>query len=95
MAKTGRLNQDGFWAGMAKTGRLGQTAWFWAGIAKTGRLGHLYFSVAEMDAEMPHQEDVAQQQGPPLDPESLALSQYEWLQFEPASAVAMRCRCIL
>ncbi|KAL8213958.1 hypothetical protein R6Q57_003407 [Mikania cordata] len=46
-----------------------------------------------MDAEMPHQDDVVQ--GPPLDPETLALSQHEWLQFEPASAVAMRCRRIL
>ncbi|KAL8188819.1 hypothetical protein R6Q57_029574 [Mikania cordata] len=43
---------------------------------------------------MPHQDDVVQQ-GPPLDPETLALSQHEWLQFEPASAAAMRCRRIL
>ncbi|KAL8223736.1 hypothetical protein R6Q57_019211 [Mikania cordata] len=47
-----------------------------------------------MDAEMPHQDDVVQQ-GPPLDPETLALSQHEWLQFEPASAATMRCRRIL
>ncbi|KAD2804921.1 hypothetical protein E3N88_38298 [Mikania micrantha] len=43
---------------------------------------------------MPHQEGVAQiphQQGPPLDPKSLALSQHEWLQFEPESAALMRC----
>ncbi|KAL8215842.1 hypothetical protein R6Q57_022679 [Mikania cordata] len=47
-----------------------------------------------MDVEMPHQDDVVQQ-GPPLDPETLALSQHEWLQFEPASAAEMRCRRIL
>ncbi|KAD5507647.1 hypothetical protein E3N88_15350 [Mikania micrantha] len=47
-----------------------------------------------MDAEMLHQEEVAQQ-GPPLDPETLALSQHEWLQFEPQSAVWTRCRRIL
>ncbi|KAD2804051.1 hypothetical protein E3N88_37428 [Mikania micrantha] len=35
------------------------------------------------------------QQGPPLDPETLALSQHEWLQFEPQSAVWTRCRRIL
>ncbi|KAL8223357.1 hypothetical protein R6Q57_018832 [Mikania cordata] len=34
-------------------------------------------------------------EGPSLDPETLALSQHEWLQFEPASAAAMRCRRIL
>ncbi|KAL8226586.1 hypothetical protein R6Q57_016418 [Mikania cordata] len=49
----------------------------------------------DADAEMPHQEDVAQQQGPPLDPESLVLSQHERLQFEPQSETAMRCRRIL
>ncbi|KAL8228947.1 hypothetical protein R6Q57_013847 [Mikania cordata] len=42
-----------------------------------------------MDAEKPHQDD-AVQQGPPMDPETLALSQHEWLQFDPASAAAMR-----
>ncbi|KAL8217185.1 hypothetical protein R6Q57_024022 [Mikania cordata] len=47
-----------------------------------------------MDAEMPHQDDVVQQ-GPPLDSETLSLSQHEWLQFEPASAVVMRWRRIL
>ncbi|KAL8230407.1 hypothetical protein R6Q57_000185 [Mikania cordata] len=47
-----------------------------------------------MDAEMPHQDEVVQQE-PPLDPETLALSQHEWLQFEPASVAAMRCRRIL
>ncbi|KAL8216415.1 hypothetical protein R6Q57_023252 [Mikania cordata] len=30
-----------------------------------------------------------------MDPETLALSQHEWLQFEPASAAAMRCRRII
>ncbi|KAD4584988.1 hypothetical protein E3N88_22589 [Mikania micrantha] len=44
--------------------------------------------------EMPHQEDIAQH-GPPLDPETLALLQHKWLQFEAASAVAIRCRHIL
>ncbi|KAL8201893.1 hypothetical protein R6Q57_011040 [Mikania cordata] len=53
----------------------------------------LYF-ITDMDAKMPHQDDVVQQ-GPPLDPETLALSQHEWLQFEPASAAAMRYRRIL
>ncbi|KAD3641785.1 hypothetical protein E3N88_31009 [Mikania micrantha] len=47
-----------------------------------------------MDAERPYQEDVAQQ-GPPLDPETLALSQHEWLQFEPQAAATTRCRQIL
>ncbi|KAL8230108.1 hypothetical protein R6Q57_015008 [Mikania cordata] len=47
-----------------------------------------------MDADMPHQDDVAQQ-GPPLDPKTLALSQHEWQQFEPASAAVTRCRRIL
>ncbi|KAD5317339.1 hypothetical protein E3N88_17285 [Mikania micrantha] len=47
-----------------------------------------------MDAEMLHQEEVAQQ-GPPLDPETFALSQHAWLQFEPQSAQAVRCRRIL
>ncbi|KAL8247237.1 hypothetical protein R6Q59_008453 [Mikania micrantha] len=47
-----------------------------------------------MDADIPHHEDVAQQQQP-LDPETLALSQHEWLQFEPESATTMRCRRIL
>ncbi|KAL8204455.1 hypothetical protein R6Q57_010078 [Mikania cordata] len=46
-----------------------------------------------MDAEMPHQEDVAQQ-GPPLDPQTLPLSHHEWLQFEPQS-VAAKCRRII
>ncbi|KAL8262295.1 hypothetical protein R6Q59_026344 [Mikania micrantha] len=57
----------------------------------------LYFSVAEMDADMPHQEDadMPQQQGPPLDPESLALSQHAWLLFEEHSATLKRCRRIL
>ncbi|KAD4584041.1 hypothetical protein E3N88_21642 [Mikania micrantha] len=32
---------------------------------------------------------------PPLDPESLALSQHAWLQFEEHSATFMRCRRIL
>ncbi|KAD4178885.1 hypothetical protein E3N88_27476 [Mikania micrantha] len=47
-----------------------------------------------MDAEMLQQEQVAQQM-PPLDPESLALSQHAWLQFEEHSATFMRCRRIL
>ncbi|KAD6119764.1 hypothetical protein E3N88_11035 [Mikania micrantha] len=47
-----------------------------------------------MDAEMLHQEEVAQQ-GPPLDPETFALSQHAWLQFEQQSAHAVRCRRIL
>ncbi|KAD3069253.1 hypothetical protein E3N88_37133 [Mikania micrantha] len=47
-----------------------------------------------MDAEMLHQEEVAQQ-GQPLDPETFALSQHAWLQFEPQSAQAVRCRRIL
>ncbi|KAL8193624.1 hypothetical protein R6Q57_026759 [Mikania cordata] len=47
-----------------------------------------------MEAHMPHQKDV-DQQGPPFDPETLVLSQHEWLQLERASAVAMRCRRIL
>ncbi|KAL8205518.1 hypothetical protein R6Q57_009069 [Mikania cordata] len=47
-----------------------------------------------MDAEMAHQDDVAQQ-GPPMDPETLAHSQHEWLQFYPTSAAAMRCRRII
>ncbi|KAL8232943.1 hypothetical protein R6Q57_002721 [Mikania cordata] len=53
-----------------------------------------YTFITEMKADMPHQEDVTQQ-GPPLDPETLALSQHEWLQFETALAAAMRCRWIL
>ncbi|KAL8199646.1 hypothetical protein R6Q57_013214 [Mikania cordata] len=53
----------------------------------------LYYITA-MDVEMPHQDDVVQQ-GPPMDPETLALSQHEWLQFDPASAAAMRCRRII
>ncbi|KAD3068020.1 hypothetical protein E3N88_35900 [Mikania micrantha] len=47
-----------------------------------------------MDAEMPQQEDVAQQ-GPPLDPETLALSPHKWLQFEPQTAAVVRRRRIL
>ncbi|KAL8208038.1 hypothetical protein R6Q57_007450 [Mikania cordata] len=43
---------------------------------------------------MPHQDGVVQQ-GPPLDPETFALSQHEWLQFETASAAEMRSRRIL
>ncbi|KAL8231200.1 hypothetical protein R6Q57_000978 [Mikania cordata] len=43
-----------------------------------------------MDADMAH-DDVGQQ-GPPMDPDTLALSQHEWLQFEAGSAAAMRCR---
>ncbi|KAL8197986.1 hypothetical protein R6Q57_029992 [Mikania cordata] len=46
-----------------------------------------------MDTEMPHQDDAAQQ-GPPMDPETLALSQHEWLQFDPASASAAAMRCL-
>ncbi|KAL8231584.1 hypothetical protein R6Q57_001362 [Mikania cordata] len=46
-----------------------------------------------MDAEMAH-DDVGQQR-PPMDPNTLALSQHEWLQFEPGSAAAMRCRRII
>ncbi|KAL8225026.1 hypothetical protein R6Q57_017583 [Mikania cordata] len=46
-----------------------------------------------MDAEMAHK-DVGQQ-GPPMDLDTLALSQHEWLQFEPGSAAAMRCRRII
>ncbi|KAL8201902.1 hypothetical protein R6Q57_011049 [Mikania cordata] len=42
-----------------------------------------------MDAEMIHEKDVTQQ-GPLLDPETLALSQNEWLQFKPQSAAAAR-----
>ncbi|KAD4583977.1 hypothetical protein E3N88_21578 [Mikania micrantha] len=53
-----------------------------------------YTFITEMVAEMLHQEEVAQQ-GPPLDPETLALSQHEWLQFEPQSTVWTRCRQIL
>ncbi|KAL8215881.1 hypothetical protein R6Q57_022718 [Mikania cordata] len=53
-----------------------------------------YTFITEMEPGMPHQEDVTQQ-GPPLDPETLALSQHEWLQFEPASTASMRCRRIL
>ncbi|KAL8200422.1 hypothetical protein R6Q57_011761 [Mikania cordata] len=34
-------------------------------------------------------------EGPPMDPETLALSQHEWLQFEPGSVAAMRCRHII
>ncbi|KAL8205282.1 hypothetical protein R6Q57_008833 [Mikania cordata] len=30
-----------------------------------------------------------------MDPDTLALSQQEWLQFDPASAAAMRCRRII
>ncbi|KAD6119300.1 hypothetical protein E3N88_10571 [Mikania micrantha] len=47
-----------------------------------------------MDAEMLQQEQVAQQ-GPPLDLESLALSQHAWLQFEEHSTMFMSCRRIL
>ncbi|KAL8188688.1 hypothetical protein R6Q57_029708 [Mikania cordata] len=51
-----------------------------------------------MDAEMPHQDDIVQH-GPPLDPETLALSQHEWLQFEPGvledCGEAERARAIL
>ncbi|KAL8199451.1 hypothetical protein R6Q57_013019 [Mikania cordata] len=55
----------------------------------------LILFITEMDVEMPHQEDVTQQ-GPPLDPETLALSQHAWLLFEPQSAAAAaRCRRIL
>ncbi|KAL8211357.1 hypothetical protein R6Q57_005794 [Mikania cordata] len=96
MAKTGRLGQKAwFCPGMSKTGRLRQTTWFrlvWprrAVLTETGRLGH-----RRPDVEMPHQEDVAQQ-GPPLDPETLALSQHEWLQFEPQPAAAAKCRRII
>ncbi|KAD4586587.1 hypothetical protein E3N88_24188 [Mikania micrantha] len=53
-----------------------------------------YTFITEMDAEMLQQEQVAQQM-PPLDPESLALSQHAWLQFEEHSATFMRCRRIL
>ncbi|KAL8209202.1 hypothetical protein R6Q57_008614 [Mikania cordata] len=53
----------------------------------------LYYITA-MDADMAHQDDVGQQ-GPPMDPDTLALSQHEWLQFDPASAAAMRCRRII
>ncbi|KAD4585262.1 hypothetical protein E3N88_22863 [Mikania micrantha] len=72
----------------------------------TGRLGKRFFLtfirfsvfsaytfITEMDAEMLQQEQVAQQM-PPLDPESLALSQHAWLQFEEHSATFMRCRRI-
>ncbi|KAL8231913.1 hypothetical protein R6Q57_001691 [Mikania cordata] len=59
----------------------------------TGKPKSLYF-ITDMDAEMPHQDDFVQQ-GLPLDPDTLALSQHEWLRFEPASAAAIRCRRIL
>ncbi|KAL8217379.1 hypothetical protein R6Q57_020752 [Mikania cordata] len=86
----GHSNEEGDLSpGMAKTGRLDQYGPSWTdGLV----LPCLYF-ITEMDAEMPHQEDVAQQ-GPPLDPETLALSQHEWLQFEPQSAAA-KCRQII
>ncbi|KAL8200322.1 hypothetical protein R6Q57_011661 [Mikania cordata] len=42
-----------------------------------------------MDADMAHRDDIGQQ-GSPMDPDTLALSQHEWLQFDPASAAAMR-----
>ncbi|KAD3337992.1 hypothetical protein E3N88_33513 [Mikania micrantha] len=44
-----------------------------------------------MEADIPHHDDVVV----PLDAETLALSQHEWLQFEPDSAAAIRCHCIL
>ncbi|KAD5802464.1 hypothetical protein E3N88_13824 [Mikania micrantha] len=44
-----------------------------------------------MEADIPHHDDVAV----PLDAKTLALSQHEWLQFEPESAATMRCRRIL
>ncbi|KAL8224123.1 hypothetical protein R6Q57_019598 [Mikania cordata] len=49
--------------------------------------------ITAMDADMTH-DDVGQQ-GPPMDPDTLALSQHEWLQFEAGSAATMRCRCIV
>ncbi|KAL8231166.1 hypothetical protein R6Q57_000944 [Mikania cordata] len=52
-----------------------------------------YTFITDMDEEMPHQEEVAQQ-GSSIDPETLALSQHEWLQFEPQSA-AVHARAIL
>ncbi|KAD5803435.1 hypothetical protein E3N88_14795 [Mikania micrantha] len=44
-----------------------------------------------MEADIPHHEDVVV----PLDAETLALSQHEWLQFDPESAAAIRCRRII
>ncbi|KAL8210114.1 hypothetical protein R6Q57_006846 [Mikania cordata] len=44
--------------------------------------------ITDMDADMAH-DDVGQQ-GPPMDPDTLALSQHEWLQFEAGSATTMR-----
>ncbi|KAL8211388.1 hypothetical protein R6Q57_005825 [Mikania cordata] len=67
---------------LTSTGRLGIPACFWPAY------------ITAMDAEMPHQDDVAQQ-GPPMDPETLALSQHEWQQFDSASAAALRCRHII
>ncbi|KAL8231205.1 hypothetical protein R6Q57_000983 [Mikania cordata] len=108
MAKTARLGQrrPGFglvsprWAVLISTDRLGQRAWFWPGMAKTGRLDQYgpswieaacLYLLLEMEPEIPHHDDDTQ----PLDAETLALSQHEWLQFEPESAIATRCRRIL
>ncbi|KAL8267693.1 hypothetical protein R6Q59_001491 [Mikania micrantha] len=44
-----------------------------------------------MEADIPHHDDVTV----PVDAETLALSQYEWLQFEPDSTTTIRCRRIL
>ncbi|KAD5803397.1 hypothetical protein E3N88_14757 [Mikania micrantha] len=41
-----------------------------------------------MEADIPHHDDVVV----PLDAETLVLSQHEWLQFDPESAAAIRCR---
>ncbi|KAL8257275.1 hypothetical protein R6Q59_029316 [Mikania micrantha] len=82
-----------FWPGMAKTGRLDQYGPSWSDdlvLAWYGDDGRLYLLI-ETEPEIPHQYNVAQ----PLDAETLVLSQHEWLQFEPESEVAMRCRRIL
>ncbi|KAL8211085.1 hypothetical protein R6Q57_005522 [Mikania cordata] len=75
-----------------KTGRLGIPGCFCPGLAKTDRLDQDGL-LTTMDTEMAH-DDVGQQR-PPMDPDTLALSQHEWLQFEPGSAAAMRCRRII
>ncbi|KAD7477994.1 hypothetical protein E3N88_01130 [Mikania micrantha] len=81
---------------MAKTGRLGQTAWFWPGMAKTGHLDQDRPSWSDALVLTWYGQDalVLLETGK-LDPESLALSQYEWLQFEEESATLMRCCRIL
>ncbi|KAL8225176.1 hypothetical protein R6Q57_017733 [Mikania cordata] len=92
--KTGRLEIPGCFAlvwqrraVLTKTGRFDQDGPSW-----DTRL-FLPCLLTAMDAEMAH-DDVGQH-GLPMDPDTLALSQHEWQQFEPGSAAAMRCHRII